>query len=63
MYRAIGDKIKLESGKFSYTLDPYRIGPGKHFVVLKVYGSTPREVLYSKELWLKCQYLLKNCQR
>ncbi|AJG40876.1 MULTISPECIES: alpha-amylase family glycosyl hydrolase [Thermotoga] len=53
MYRAIGDKIKLESGKFSYTLDPYRIGPGKHFVVLKVYGSTPREVLYSKELWFE----------
>ncbi|PLV60436.1 alpha-amylase family glycosyl hydrolase [Thermotoga sp. KOL6] len=52
-YKIPGEKLDLSNGKFEVFIDPYKIGPGKHFVILKTYGRTPKEVLYSEELWFE----------
>jgi glycosidase len=53
LYQTIPEKVNIVDGKYSLSLDLYKMGPGNHFIILKVYGSNPKEVLYSEEIWFE----------
>jgi len=50
--RKIESELKIEpkDGKFSFTIDPFKLDPGEHIVLIRAVGRNVKETVYTDEI-------------
>ncbi|HPC78715.1 MAG TPA: glucodextranase DOMON-like domain-containing protein, partial [Fervidobacterium sp.] len=43
-------KIEPKDGKFTFTIDPFKLDPGEHTILIRAMGKTVRDTLYTDEI-------------